>query len=230
MNQAYVKFNIIKTMRLKIFFTSLLIGVALSATAQRHPEDFVIQRSNYNHRSVNMIYGIMAGVSIPELAVEGDYLDINNSAGFQIGMMWGVDMGDIEVVPEIWYQYSKASISESSALDAGEITINSVEVPILLAFDIAGSGLRINVGPSLSLMSSCEYVSDDGKDSYDLGRIRATAGYLVGVSMTLQNNIIFDLRYTGRFGGVTNASAWGKESEDYKYEFYNLGLSVGYRF
>lgn len=215
-------------MKIKFALLALLLGVCVSASAQIYKEDYIINKDNsLKEPKVNMIYGLMAGVNVPVMSDKNDVVEIDNTAGYQLGMMWGVDMGALEIVPEIWYQHNKSNIYHSTYKEEGHLISNGIEVPIIFAMSF-GDIVRLNLGPSFSLMSDAKYRSVDGDEEEDFGRYKSTAGYVVGVSVTLSKRFIFDARYSGRF--VSTESTWHSASSEHDYRFYSYSFNLGYRF
>lgn len=215
-------------MKVKITLLALLLGFCLPLSAQIYAEDYIIQKDIIAKSSrAQMIYGVMAGVTMPKLSDKQDALDISNATGFQLGMMWGVGLGALEIVPEIWYQHENTKLTEVCYDEKYSMVSNNIEVPILFVMRFA-DWFRFNIGPSFSLMNSTKIVADDDGDSIDFGRTRSAAGYTVGLSATLSERYIIDLRYTGRF--VSADTEWHTGANSYEYRYYNMAFSVGYRF
>ncbi len=174
----------------------------------------------------NMIYGVMAGVNVPKLTEKDGLMDISNRLGFGFGMMWGVDFGRVELVPEIWYTRTNVDMMVVGSSESYSMGCNNIEVPILVA--IPFGAIRLNFGPTLSLVNNSTLQEVDGDESIDFGRTRSTVGYLVGASCTFNNNMIIDLRLSGGLKAVE--MEWYKGNKSYNYNFFSCGLNVGYRF
>ncbi|MFR9628128.1 MAG: outer membrane beta-barrel protein [Rikenellaceae bacterium] len=213
---------------MKITLLALLLGLCLPISAQIYAEDYILEKNNVPAgQRLQMIYGVMAGVNVPVMSDKQDIVDISNTAGYQIGMMWGLDFGGLEVVPEIWYQHSKANISHSNRDEGGELVSRSVEVPIIMAMSL-GDIIRFNVGPSFSVMNENDYQKDGDDDVEEFGRMKSGAGYVAGISATISERFIVDFRYSGRF--VSLDSEWYRGTSEHSYRYYNFSFNVGYRF
>ncbi len=215
-------------MRLRLTILTLLLAVTSSAVvAQQYAEDYVISKGTKQSRQVDMIYGVMTGVILPKLSDKQDKLSIDNKAGYGIGMMWGVDLGGLEIVPEFWYTHSNTTLNVVGESDSYDLVGHSIEVPIVFSIPFAESGLRFNVGPTFALMSNTK-LKEAGEEDIDFGRTKSTAGYLIGLSLTLYERLILDCRFTGRY--VSTDTQWYNSDESYSYRYYDFAVNVGYRF
>ncbi len=214
-------------MKIKITLLALLLGVCFSASAQIYSEDYIINRGGVHDSKVNSVFGVVAGVNMPVMSDKQDIVDITNTAGYQFGMMWGLDMGALEIVPEIWYQHSKSDMHHKDYDQAGQLINSGIEVPIIFAMNFF-DGFRLNLGPSLSLVNNSKYRPADGGEDVEFGRTKSTMGYVVGLSATFMKHFILDARYTGRF--VSVESDWHNGYSEHDYRYYNYSFNVGYRF
>lgn len=219
-------------MRNKITLLILLLGLCLPISAQIYTDDYdlVEIKENVTHAGpkYGMIYGVMAGVNVPVMSDKQNVVDIDNTAGYQVGIMWGIDMGALEIVPEIWYQHSKSKVYHNNYDSEGDLVSNSIEMPIVVAMNFAKI-MRFNLGPSFSLMSNAEYRPIDSNAGVsDFGQIKSTVGYVVGLSATITERFIIDARYTGRFVSVD--SEWHSGASEHEYRYYNYSFNIGYRF
>ncbi len=209
----------------RISLLLLLVGLATSVSAQIYSEDYVIdKRGGRGGSSVNMIYGVMVGVTAPMMTDKLDKVDISNKAGYQLGVVFGVDMGGLEIRPEIWWQYDKSDLEVLSSGEYGKLKSNSIEVPII--FGLGFGPINLNVGPSFSLMSDCTF--DDQGDTIELGSIKSTVGYVLGLDFRLFDNFVIDARYTGRF--ISSDSRWIGSLAEADFRSYSYSINVGYRF
>lgn len=215
-------------MKLKFLLSAMVLATVTSLSAQQYSEDYVIHKNavDKDHQT-QMIYGVMAGVSIPVMSDKQSVVDISNTAGYEIGMMWGVDLGGINIVPEIWYQHDKTDLKNNSNGVEGELVSHSIEVPIL--FGVEFGPMRFNFGPSFSLMSNSKILVA-GEEEADFGRVKSTAGYLFGLSAVLMEHLILDFRYTGRFVSTSNAWYEGYDGTEHDYRYYSFGVNLGYKF
>lgn len=221
-------------MKVKLTLLALSLMLGLNASAQQYSEDYIVQKGNVQRgQRVDMIYGVMAGITVPRLSDKNNVLEVKNTTGYQAGIMWGVDLGGLEIVPEIWYQHDKSQIRSTSSTNSGELVSNSIEVPIIFAMQ--WGPIRINVGPTFSLMSNSQFNITESEtiepQTLDFGRTKSTVGYSVGLSTLIAEHLILDARYIGRF--VSTSKAWYdgyNEVEHYKYRYYGFTFNVGYRF
>ncbi|MFI3259606.1 MAG: outer membrane beta-barrel protein [Rikenellaceae bacterium] len=222
-------------MNLRVTLALLLTSLCLSASAEQTEQteqslpsindDYVISKRPAGQK-IDMIYGVVAGLTLPKMSDRAKSLDITNTMGFAVGLKYGVDLGGLEIVPEVWYQHDRTSIYNKDKGYFGDLYSNSIEVPILFSMELF-KNFSVNVGPSFSLMSNSKIESDD-IDDVDFGRVKSTVGYLFGFSYTFFEHYIVDLRYTGRF--VSSDVEWFKGDESYDYRYYSFGVNIGYRF
>lgn len=203
------------------------MSIVSSSMAQQYAEDYIIRKGMKPTRHVEMVYGVVAGVMLPQLNEKSDNIDIENKAGYGFGMMWGVKLGGIEFVPEFWYMHSNTTLNKSGKSTEYELVSHDIEVPLIFAIPVGKSGLRFNVGPTFSLMNNSK-LKEEGEDYTDFGRTKSTAGYLIGASLTLYEHLILDFRYTGRY--IATDVPWFSGDDIYEYRYYSFGLNVGYRF
>ncbi|MFI3305387.1 MAG: outer membrane beta-barrel protein [Rikenellaceae bacterium] len=213
-------------MRLKLTFLLLMAALCTTTSAQHYKGDYVrgAQQSR-NVPNLRTFCGVMAGVTAPQLSEKVGDLKIDNNLGFNMGIMWGVDFGSIEIVPEIWYQHSKVEIHDNDTKSGGELSSNSIEMPIILALKVGA--LRLNLGPSFTLMSNNK-INSARESDVEFGEIKKMGGYVVGLSLTIINQIILDARYTGRF--AARRSEWYDGGAELEYRYSTFGVNVGYRF
>ncbi len=209
-------------MKLKITVLTLLCALCGSLSAQQYLGSDLVA---HNLPKTRTFCGVMAGVTAPQLSERIGDLDINNNLGFNLGIMWGVDFGSVEITPEIWYQHNKLEIYDKATHSGGELTSNSIEMPVIVALKFGMA--RFNFGPSFALMTSNKL--DSAREvSVEFGDTKSLGGYVVGMSVTFTNNIILDVRYTGRFS--SKRSEWFEGGAPHEYRHSSFGANVGYRF
>lgn len=215
------------------FITALIVmvvGSHLTLSAQMYAEDYDMHRYMQHRRHMNAIYSVMGGVALPQVWEANEKISTDSRAGFQVGFAWGLDFGRVELVPEFWCRHNRSGVEVSDIGISGDMVTNTFEVPIICAVEL-GAGFRFNVGTSLSMMNNCTIESSEG-DLYEVTRANSTAGYLVGLSATLTNRMIFDIRYTGRFRSVESSIYMDGVEEGSLYELNssNFSFNIGYRF
>lgn len=216
----------------KITLALTLALAPLAASAQHYSQDYVDVKQGgvHHHNPIKMVYGAMVGIDIPDMADRSGVNDISNSVGARVGMMWGVDLGGVELVPELWYIHNKADITNNNSGLTGQLVSNSIEVPILFAIPFADI-VRFNVGPSFSLMSEGQLTVDGYDDTLEFGRMKSTCGYTIGLSGLVWQHMIIDARFTGRFATTSNMSFNDIEAvEQHDYRYFSFAVNIGYRF
>ncbi len=216
-------------MRLKIIITTLLVISTVSLWAQQYREDYVFDRGSSAKYSENPLFtAIVAGVSLPTYTEKSGDLEFSKSMGWGMGLVWGIDVGALEIVPEIWFRQNSYTMYNNVTRKTLSVVGNGVELPIMAAIKMGL--MRLNLGVALSLMDNNMAHIEGKTDQIEIGRMRSTAGYLVGVSGIVAKRVVVDLRCTGSFASV--GSAWYDASNDviYDYGYYAFSLNVGYRF
>ncbi|MFI3282759.1 MAG: outer membrane beta-barrel protein [Rikenellaceae bacterium] len=221
-------------MKLKFILTTLLIALCTTAAmAQRKPkpqkvqQHYTSQSTSSLSNSVTMVYGVAAGVTIPNLVIEGNGADVSNNVGFKAGIMWGADFGNIEIVPELWYSTFTIDFTKDNAgLKGAELKNSSIDFPIMVGFDIT-SNLKLHVGPSFSLMCNNDLTLKNG-DMYEFGSIKSSVGYVAGLSYNIISNFVIDLRYSGRF--TSNSNEFESSYDAYKIRMSTIDITAGFRF
>ncbi len=207
----------------------MLLMCATTLSAQQYKQDYVISKgAPASATRTAMVYGVMGGVTLPRMTDKSEVIDITNTAGYSVGLMWGLDLGGLSIIPELWYQHDNTQVEHTSRNVEGDLITHSIEMPVVFGMKLGP--IRLNVGPSFSLMSSSK-IRVDGEEDVDFGKFKSTAGYLVGLSSLLWDHVVLDLRYTGRF--VTTSTPWYDTSgtdEAYEYRYYSFGFNIGYRF
>lgn len=126
-------------------------------------------------------YGIKGGLNYDTF---GDITEIGNSlnaikseprAGFHFGLYGNIDLLLFYLRPEL--QFSK---SESVFEDAGSLSLNKIEAPILLGYKVLG-GLSVFAGPSF------QYILKDKASEIKLGDLKEdfTVGLQIGSRIKL---------------------------------------------
>ncbi len=206
-------------------YITLLFAIAVwgVSSAQNNSDDYILANSGLLPK-YEVVYGVGGGVTCPSVTFDG--VDVSSTMGFKIGMMWGVDWGRIEFVPELWYSRFSINIGSDGEDLAGEQIVNrSIDLPLLLSYCVLPR-VRVNVAPTLSLMCSNELMSAEPLNEF--GRIKQSVGYIVGLSANLYRGLMFDVRYAGRFGSFRNE--WGGEDDQYNIEYNSVDFCVIYRF
>lgn len=210
-----------------------IVTVMLLATtplaAQHYKEDYQIDRTKKGDINtapgVEMVYGLMTGVNIPIMRDKHHDIKSEGSAGFMLGARWGVDLGGFEIVPEFWYYHDMMTLNNPDQGVKADLKSDSFEIPIVFGIDL-GKRLKFNFGPSFSLASSAELEYEG--ETFEFGRYQSTFGYFVGMSYTVMNHWVADVRYSGRF--VSSENQWPGSDTQYDYRYYGVSIAVGYRF
>ncbi len=218
-----VKPLILITLRLKKEILLLIVLVVCSAGATRAWGQCYSAIYEDHMPRYRMVYGVGAGVVLP--SVELGRGEANSDLGFKIGMMWGVEWGRFEFVPEVWY--SRFGV-DCSALEGERLLVKSVDVPLMFYYTL-GERVRLGVGPNLSLMNRAELPNVDVIDGYgaSFGRMKQGVGYLAALSVDVASGWLLDVRYGGFFDSYRNEWGGGKP---FDIDLYTIDFGVVRRF
>ncbi|MFI3317783.1 MAG: outer membrane beta-barrel protein [Rikenellaceae bacterium] len=214
----------------KIYALLLALALATAPTmAQHYAEDFVISDKGANLHAgsnISMSYGVMSGITIPNFRIDHSGVETSGRTGFQAGFMWGIDFGILELIPEFWYETNKLKFNNESIIAGTEIKSNSIEIPVLFQLNLVDE-FRLNMGPSFVLSNNSTATTTDGEE-YEIGRIKSTTGFVLGVSYVAFGHLLMDVRYIGRFSSTTNDLNNGGKLVDMRA--YSFSASIGYKF
>ncbi len=214
-------------MRIKLLLSFILILSTLSPILAQRGKPHTPPPGYETYRSsslgISMVYGITAGVIFPVLDIKGGNIDISSNPGFKAGIMWGVDFGRVEIVPEVLYSTFNMDVRDGS--QNVELHNSSIDMPLLVGVKVARA-VKLHVGPTFSLMCNNRLTYEDGTEE-DYGRIKSSVGYVAGVTYNVVKNFIIDFRYTGRFTDYGNEWPGGSP---YDIWMYSLDLTAGFRF
>lgn len=108
--------------------------------------------------------GIMAGVNIARLSGDDDE-GVDNRTAFVGGVTLTLPFTPtVSFQPELLFAQKGAKVSESGF--SAEVTLNYLEVPLLLRFDVPTTGAsvfpHVYAGPALGLKLSCDFEVSGG--------------------------------------------------------------------
>lgn len=147
--------------------------------------------------ALGLKYGVGAGANISTVQSFGEKINLGSSWGFQVGAHMGLDLGIVAIMPEIWYTKGSASYdAQQIGGDFGQMTIESLDVPVLAVISILGP-LKIKAGPSFALWNRLTLPGDE-----EFNNVKSTYGYVAGVGIEFKS-VGLDFRYNGQFSAVT---------------------------
>lgn len=166
--------------------------------------------------------GVKGAVNFSSLKANGQWLDSDAKAGFQLGVWGRVGAAGFHVQPELYYAQKKMGVEVTDENQDGEATFKSMDLPVLLGtrIGLGPLGVRIQAGPVFSF-------AQDGKVSFssatDFDNYKKTStGIIGGVGADIRN-ITVDLRYEH---GLTNLS----DNSSYNQKVSMWSIGVGYAF
>lgn len=165
--------------------------------------------------------GVKGALNFSSLKTDGQWLDSDAKAGFQLGVWGRVGAAGFHVQPELYYAQKKAGYDKEDG-SAGEATFKSLDLPVLLGtrIGLGPIGVRIQAGPVFSF-------AQDGKVS--LGTItdtesykKSSTGIIGGIGADISKFTV-DLRYEH---GLNNIS----KDSNHKQRISMWSLGIGYAF
>ncbi|HIY77113.1 MAG TPA: PorT family protein [Candidatus Sphingobacterium stercorigallinarum] len=165
--------------------------------------------------------GVKGAVNFSSLKSEGQWLDSDTKAGFQLGVWGRIGAAGFHVQPELYYAQKKAGYQKDDGTSA-EATFKSLDLPVLLGtrIGLGPIGVRIQAGPVFSF-------AQDGKVS--LSNLTNTENYkktstgiIGGVGADISKFTV-DLRYEH---GLNNIS----HDNNHKQRISMWSLGIGYSF
>ncbi|MFI3301574.1 MAG: outer membrane beta-barrel protein [Rikenellaceae bacterium] len=204
-------------------FATLLVTTSYAQKREHHGEQQKIAWQN----SVEVMYGVAAGVTIPSVSIEGNNASVSATPGVKIGMMWGVDFGRVNITPELWYSSFKINFDKDSAgLQGAQLKNKSLDMPIVIGVDLTRR-LKFEIMPTLSLMCNDELTLQDG-DSAEFGNIKSSVGYGVGLSYNFVSKYFISGRYTGQF--TKSNQEFYSGYDPYEIKISTIDITIGVRF
>ncbi len=173
--------------------------------------------------SAQIYYGVKAGANVSTVSAIDGLGDATSDYGYQAGIVAGIKVPIIGIGVEAEALYVNNTISFG---DFGEITSNSIEVPIMASVPIFPMlPISIKAGPSFTLACDSKY-SVAGED-FDIDPIKAGVGYTVGIGVKVLM-ITLDVRYNGQFSSTSPLGDLGGSYGDLSTG--SVSASLGYRF
>ena len=164
--------------------------------------------------------GIKGAVNFSSLKANGQWLDSDTKAGFQLGAWGRVGAAGFHVQPELYYAQKKMGFATEEG--DGEATFKSMDLPVLLGtrIGIGPIGMRIQAGPVFSF-------AQDGKVSFssatDFDNYKKTSTGIIGGLGADIGSITVDLRYEHGLSNLNDNSSFNQ-----KISMWSIGL--GYAF
>ena len=164
------------------------------------------------------VYTGIEAVSIPELK-------LNSHLAFQGHLDMAVVIGKyFAVESEIIFQKGKIDALYKDKLY--EVSVSTVEVPVMASLRLWDGMLRAGGGVSFGVLSSSGYL--DGYDSYMFGSITPTWNLTAGVGVYVARMVLIDLRYTHALQDNINqiGSAKGVAGIDFSSRTHKVSLGA----
>lgn len=166
--------------------------------------------------------GVKGALNFSSLKSDGKWLNSDTKTGYQLGVWGRVGIAGFHVQPELYYSQKKAGFDPTEDAEAGEVTIKSMDLPILLGtrIGLGPLGVRIQAGPVFSFAQDGKF---DIKTATNFADYKKTStGIIGGVGADIRNFTV-DLRYEH---GLNNLS----ESSNEKQKISMWSIGVGYAF
>lgn len=183
---------------------AILLASALFASAQVLP---------------SFQFGIKGGANLSKFSTSGTF-DSGNRAGYLAGFWARIGAMGLNLQPEIYYT-SKMATFNSAANEQSKVTINSIDVPVLVGFKFGalGVGGRLNTGPVASfIIDKNQSFGTAASNAVTLHFKDQAYAWQFGAGLDVMK-ISIDLRYEL---GLTNLANNGY---DQKLNLFNLSLA-----
>ncbi len=202
-------------MKRAILILTGLLGAILGVQAE--------EASGSKPPKVRFEWGAQVGAGYWSYATPAEVSDLRCALGWQAGITTALVWGKWALQPEIRYARHRLDFTPAPEAEAIEVKSNALEVPILVSWRPTPRW-RIEAGPLLTVLNSCKHLTAEGLE-FDLGRVRPTVGYTVGVGCTLGSRFLIGLRYVGGFSRVESI-LW-ENGPELKLNGHALQLNVG---
>ena len=162
-------------------------------------------------------FGIKGGVNLSQFSTNGTF-NSDNRAGYLAGFWARIGAAGLNVQPEVYYASKMATIT-NSANEQNKVTINSIDVPVLVGvkFGALGIGGRLATGPLASfIISSDQSFGNAASNIGSLNFKNQAYAWQFGAGLDIMK-ISIDLRYEL---GLTDLSSTGQ-----KLNLFNLSLA-----
>ncbi|MVZ65997.1 outer membrane beta-barrel protein [Sphingobacterium sp. DK4209] len=166
--------------------------------------------------------GVKGALNFSSLKSEGKWLNSDTKTGYQLGVWGRVGIAGFHVQPELYYSQKTAGFDPESESENGEVTLKSMDLPILLGtrIGLGPLGVRLQAGPVFSFAQDGKV---DLKSATDFENYKkSSTGIIGGIGADIRN-ITIDLRYEH---GLNNVST--KSDQNQKISMWSIG--VGYAF
>lgn len=203
----------------KLLFVLVLVGAVTLANAQS-PINVGVK-----------IGGNFANIDLESSDPSFDAGDLKSQFGFVGGGFVRINLGKISIQPEVLYSQKK--FKEEAEGFTTEYTLNELDVPVLIGYDLVDAKLvklRLMAGPVASINLSNEIGGGDvdiSGDEVDELFESARFGYSVGLSLDV-TKLTFDLRYNGSFSDTFDPEQIGLN--DLKSTTSWISATVGFKF
>jgi len=166
-------------------------------------------------------FGVKGGVNLSQFSTSGTF-NSDNRAGYLAGFWARIGALGLNLQPELYYT-SKEATFNSAANETSKVTINSIDLPVLvgLKFGALGIGGRINTGPLASfIIDKNQSFGTAASNAVTLHFKDQAYAWQFGAGLDIMK-LSVDLRYEL---GLTNLANNGY---DQKLNLFNVTL--GYR-
>ena len=166
--------------------------------------------------------GVKGALNFSSLKSDGKWLNSDTKTGYQLGVWGRVGVAGFHVQPELYYSQKKAGFDPQDNSGDGEVTIKSMDLPILLGtrIGLGPLGVRIQAGPVFSFAQDGKF---DINTATNFAEYKKTStGIIGGIGADIRNFTI-DLRYEHGLNTLSKSDA-----EKQKISMWSIG--VGYAF
>jgi len=165
-------------------------------------------------------FGIKGGVNLSQFSTSGTF-DSGNRAGYLGGFWARIGAAGLNLQPEIYYTSKSTDVTNGNAQST--VTLNSIDVPVLVGFKFGALGLggRIATGPLASFIINKDQSA--GSSILQISHLNfkdQAYAWQFGAGLDIEK-LSVDLRYEL---GLTNLS-----NDGYNEKLNLFNLTLGYR-
>lgn len=172
---------------------------------------------------VRFEWGAQAGGAWWGYNTPAEISDLKCAMGWQVGITTALVWGKWALQPEVRFARHRLDFTPTPEAAVVEVKSNAIEVPILVSWRPT-ERWRIQAGPVITALNSCKHLSEGGLE-FDLGRVRPTLGYTIGVGFKISKRLLLDARYIGGFSRVESI-LW-EDGPKLKLKGHSLQLNLG---
>ncbi len=165
--------------------------------------------------------GVKGGMNISKASFSSSGYNLNYRLGYYVGGYLGFTLkSDLSINGELLYSAKGWNIPDDSGNNNASVTLNFIELPILLKYGISEK-IKFILGPSVGYkISSKRRPESDWKDNFE----DLTLNVVGGVEYSISENIGVEIRYSQGIKALYN----GLDFDENGVAINNSSLKDGY--